>query len=305
MNDAAARTQHGRRTRVWRAALAITALLLIILLLAFDWDWLQGPVERRVSRATGRDFVIHGSLDVDLGSTLVINATRLTLANAGWSKDQEMARADLLRLEVPFWPLVRGQRLLSRVDVVRPRLLLERNTRGDANWRFDQPRDARRAWRFGELRVHEGELRVKDEPFDTDLHLRVDSIPVDENAGTTRLLGQGAGRYRGHDFQLEGRADSPTVFLERGDESYNVDIKARAGATRARVWGALPVPLDFQRFTVRTRLTGEDLEDIYHLLGLCVPSTPPYEVTGLLERNGRVVRLSDMQGRMGESDIAG
>jgi predicted MFS family arabinose efflux permease len=33
----------------WRAAFAITAVLLI-LLLAFDWDWLQGPVERRVSR---------------------------------------------------------------------------------------------------------------------------------------------------------------------------------------------------------------------------------------------------------------
>ena len=86
MNDAAARTQHGRRTRVWRAALAITALLLIILLLAFDWDWLQGPVERRVSRATGRQFVIDGHLDVDVGSTLVINAIRLTLANAAWSK---------------------------------------------------------------------------------------------------------------------------------------------------------------------------------------------------------------------------
>jgi uncharacterized protein involved in outer membrane biogenesis len=208
---------------------------------------------------------------------------------------------------VPFWPLVRGERLLSRVDVVRPRLLLERNARGHANWRFDeqeQPRDPR-AWRFGELRIHEGELRVKDQPFDTDLKLRVDSIPVDENAGTTRLLGQGAGRYRGHDFQLEGRADSPTVFLESGDESYNVDIKARAGATRARIWGALPVPLDFQSFTVRSRLTGEDLEDIYHLLGLGMPSTPPYEISGLLERKARVVRLSDMQGRMGDSDIAG
>jgi AsmA family protein len=305
MNDAAAPTRQGRRTRVSRVALISGSLLLAALLIAFDWNWLQGPVERRVSGATGRSFAINGDLEVDLGSTVIIKATGLTLANAAWSEHPEMARADLLRLEVPFWPLVRGERLLRRVDVVRPRLRLERNSAGEANWRFDE-RDAEGdPWRFGELRVHDGELRLSDEPLDTDLKLRVDSIPVSETTDTTRLLGQGSGRYRGHDFHLEGRADSPTVLFVRGDESYNIDIKARAGATRARVWGALPVPLDFSRFTVRSRLAGDDLEDVYHLLGLAMPATPPYEISGVLERKGRVVSLTRMQGRLGDSDVAG
>jgi hypothetical protein len=199
----------------------------------------------------GRPFTIQGDLVVDLGSIVVIETKGLSLANAPWSKHAEMAHADMLRLEVPFWPLLRGERLLRRLDVVRPRLLLERNARGEANWKIERPEKDRaarpaRAWKFGELRIHEGELSVRDEPFDTDLKLRVDSIPVDTAGETTRLLGQGSGRYKGHEFNLEGRADSPTVLFVSGDENYDVDFKARAGATRARVWGALPVPLNFK-----------------------------------------------------------
>jgi len=90
-------------------------------------------------------------------------------------------------------------------------------------------------WNRQLLNTLYGELSVRDEPFDTDLKLRVDSIPVDTAGETTRLLGQGSGRYKGHEFNLEGRADSPTVLFVSGDENYDVDFKARAGATRARV----------------------------------------------------------------------
>jgi hypothetical protein len=99
------------------------------------------------------------------------------------------------------------------------------------------------------LRIHEGELRVKDEPFDTDSSCV--SIPRSTRTPHDALAGQGAGRYRVR-LQLEGRADSPTVFLESGDESYNVDIKATCRGTAGQDVGCPAVPLDFQRFTVRT-----------------------------------------------------
>ncbi len=307
MNDAAPPTRTSQRVNAWRIVRIVVALGLAALLILFDWNWFKGPVERRVSHALGRPFRIQGDLHVDLGSIVIVESHQLSLANAGWSKSPDMAHADMLRLEVPFWPLLRGERLLRRLDVVRPQLLLERNAAGAANWQFDRAerRKPGRAWQFGELRVHEGELSVRDEPFDTDLKLRVDSIAVDDAGKTTRLLGQGSGRYKGHEFNLEGRADSPTDLFVRGGETYDVDFIARAGATRARIWGALPVPLKFNHFTVHAKFTGDDLEDVYHLLGLALPSTPPYEVTGLLERNGRVVRLREMQGRLGDSDVAG
>ncbi|HET9693412.1 MAG TPA: AsmA family protein [Steroidobacteraceae bacterium] len=310
-SPAATSTQRDQRAQVWRVVLLVTLVLLLALALAWDWNWFRGPIERRVSAATGREFRIAGPLEVDLGRIVIVRAEDLSLANARWSLTPEMARADLLRVEVPFWPLLRGERTLRRVDVVRPALLLERTRKGAANWQFRKAakgapaREPAAGWSFGELRVHDGRLDVRDAPLDTDLRLTVDSSTPQAGDESVRLLVRGSGRYRGHPFQLVGTADSPVALLERADAAYRVDFSARAGATRGRLHGALQVPLDPDRFTVNAELRGNDLGDLYPLVGLAVPSTPPYNVEGRLERRGRVVTLRDLRGKVGDSDVAG
>ena len=311
IDDASAATmRRDRRALAWQIGLLVAAVLLVVLIATWNWDWFKGPVERRVTAATGRPFRIGGHLDVDLGRVIVIRATDLSLRNPPWSRAPQMASAELLRIEIPFWPLLRGQRTLRRTDLVRPALLLERNAHGDANWRF-QPQalptkhSSRPAWTFGELRVHDGRLAVHDAPLDTNLQLSVDSAPAQPEARSVRLLFRGSGRYRSQPFQLDGWADSPVALLERADAAYRLDVSARAGTTRGRVYGALPVPLNPGHVTVHTELRGNDLADLYPLLGLAVPSTPPYRVSGLLERNGRVLSVHQVEGRVGDSDVGG
>jgi uncharacterized protein involved in outer membrane biogenesis len=289
-----------------QVTLSVAIALLAALAMAWDWNWFKGPIERRVSAATGREFRIEGPLDADLGRIVIVRVEDMWLANARWSLTPEMVRIDLLRVELPFWPLLRGKRVLRRVDVVRPALLLERNRRGAANWRFrDQPRVASKSWSFGELRVHDGRLDVRDAPLGTDLRLTVDSSTPQAGDDSVRLLVRGSGRYRGHPFQLVGTADSPVALLERADAAYRVDFSARAGVTRARLHGVLRVPLDPDDFAIHAELRGNDLGDLYPLVGLAVPSTPPYRIQGLLERKGRVLTLRDLEGRIGDSDVAG
>ena len=79
------------------------------------------------------------------GRIIIVRIEDLSLANAPWSLTPEMARADLLRVEIPFWPLLRGERTLRRVDVVRPALLLERSRNGAANWQFRAGKDGPQA----------------------------------------------------------------------------------------------------------------------------------------------------------------
>jgi uncharacterized protein involved in outer membrane biogenesis len=310
-SEATTSTQRGQRARVWRIALLVTLVLVLALALAWDWNWFKGPIERRVSAATGREFRIAGPLDVDFGRIVIVRLEDLSLANARWALTPQMARADLLRVEVPFWPLLRGERTLRRVDVVRPALLLERTRQGAANWQFrtaDAPAARERGgapWSFGELRVHDGRLDVRDAPLDTDLRLTVDTSTPQAGDESVRLLVRGSGRYRGHPFQLVGTADSPVALLERADAAYRVDFSARAGATRGRLHGALQVPLNPDRFTINAELRGDDLEDLYPLIGLAVPSTPPYHVEGRLQRRGRTVTLTDMHGIVGDSDVTG
>jgi uncharacterized protein involved in outer membrane biogenesis len=309
---AAAPAQRGGRARFIRAVLFAAAVALGLLLVFWDWNWFKGPLERRVEAATGREFHIAGDLDVDLGRIIVVRVADFSLANARWSLTPEMARAGLLRIEVPAWSLLRGDKMLRRIDVVRPALLLERNRRGTANWRFKTevrgappPAPDAPSWSFGELRVHEGRLDVRDLPLDTHVRLTVDSARPDPGAESVRLLMRGNGRYRGHPFQLDGWADSPVALLERSDAAYRVDLSARAGSTRARVHGALTVPIDPARITLAVELRGNDLGDLYPLVGLAVPATPPYSLRGRFERKGRVMTLRDLEGRIGDSDVAG
>jgi uncharacterized protein involved in outer membrane biogenesis len=297
-----------RSAKRWELTLLVVIALLAALLMAWDWNWFKGPLERRVAALTGRQFRIEGPLDVDLGRIVIVRVEDLWLANAPWSLTPEMARADLLRVEIPFSPLLRGERTLRRVDVVRPAVMLERNPSGAANWQFgetDQPRARPKSWSFGELRVHDGRLDVRDAPLGTDLRLTVDSSTPQPGEDSVRLLVRGSGRYRGHPFQLVGTADSPVALIERADAAYRVDFSARAGATRGRVHGALRVPINPDSFAINAELRGNDLGDLYRLVGLAVPSTPPYRVEGLFERKGRVLTLRDLQGKIGDSDVAG
>ena len=300
-----------RGAKRWELTLLVVIALLAALLMAWDWNWFKGPIERRVGAITGREFRIEGPLDVDLGRIVIVRVEDMWLSNAPWSLAPEMGRVDLLRVEVPFWPLLRGERVLRRVDVVRPALLLERNRRGAANWQFREPGGSKtrstpaKSWSFGELRVHDGRLDVRDAPLGTDLRLTVDSSTPQAGEDSVRLLVRGSGRYRGHPFQLVGTADSPVALLERADAAYRIDFSARAGATRGRVFGALRVPLDPERFVVNSELRGNDLGDLYPLVGLALPSSPPYRIEGLFERNGRVLTLRDLRGKIGDSDVAG
>ena len=54
-----------RRRRIF-GALAAVAVILIGVLILFDWNWLKSPIESQVSERLGRPFRIHGDLDVNL-----------------------------------------------------------------------------------------------------------------------------------------------------------------------------------------------------------------------------------------------
>src|SRR5262245_34356125 len=85
-----------------RWAWVCAALVAVLVLVSALWDvnWFKGPIERRVSAATGRIFVIGGDLDVDLGWRPRITANDLRLSNASWSDTREMASVKQLDLRI-------------------------------------------------------------------------------------------------------------------------------------------------------------------------------------------------------------
>src|SRR3569832_2294967 len=107
----------------------ITALAVMngdeaLVVVYFDWNWLKGPIEHRVSSATGRSFVINGDLDVDISLHPLVRVQGIVLGNAEWGIAPEMLKMDELAFRIDLVKLLRGQVVLPELHLHRPRLLL-------------------------------------------------------------------------------------------------------------------------------------------------------------------------------------
>ena len=116
--------------------LGAVALLLIVVLVLFDWNWLKGPIESQVSGRLGRQFLINGDLDVELSLQPKIIVESAELGNAPWGSDAPMAKIDRVEVTVDLLELVQGQIVLPDVRISQPDLLLETRPDGPPNWQF-------------------------------------------------------------------------------------------------------------------------------------------------------------------------
>lgn len=289
-------------TRTRAIVLGALAALVVALVVLFQWNWLRGPVERIVAWQTGRSFDIAGDLDVDLGRVTTIRADALRFGNADWSPSPTMASADRAEVDVRLWPLLVGEVRLVAIRLTRPRLRLEFGPDGGGNWIFGE-RTGESRFRYAGLWIDDGRLVFLDPRRRTHLDIALDSIgSSDASAAPVEL--EGKGRWAGNAFSVAGRVESP-LALRQTDKPYRIDLRATAGPTRARARGTLLDPFRLRDFDLRLRLAGQDLEDLFPLIGIATPSTPPYRLDGRFTRDGDTWRYDDFTGIVGDSDLGG
>ena len=292
------------RHRRWLIILGVVAALIVILVVLWDWNWFRGPVERTVQARTGREFHL-GHLDVDLGRITTIRGDDITLANAKWSKQARMASIERAEIDVRFWPLLAGRVRIPEIRLDKPDLLLEAGDKQHpGNWVFDTQDGGGSLPTLGRLRVNDGKLKFVDAAGRTDIDVSVNSLPVQGRDTAAPIAIAGKGRWRGNPFTLRGSTASP-LELSQTEHPFRIDLRGSAGATRAHLRGTLTNPFQFRLFDLQMALSGRDMADLYPLLGLAIPSTPPYQLDGRLQRENDVWRYLDFKGRAGDSDLAG
>ncbi|OOW80647.1 hypothetical protein Xclt_16235 [Xanthomonas axonopodis pv. clitoriae] len=293
------------RRRRWWIGLGIVAALVAIFVLLFDWNWLRGPVERAVSAKTGREFHL-GHLDVDLGRITTVRGERLSLGNASWSKRGAMAELNAAEIDVEFWPLLRGKLRLPEIRLEHPTLLLEAgNDSHPGNWVFDQSDGDGSMPRLGRLLVTNGRLQYIDDATRSDVDVAINSLAPPSSDQRAAPIGiDGEGRWKGYPFSLKGNTASP-LELSQSEHPFRIDLRGSAGATRTHVRGTLTNPFQFRVFDLQMALSGQDMEDLYPLIGVAMPSTPPYKLDGRLRRDGDVWRYEKFTGTAGDSDLSG
>lgn len=293
------------RIGAWAGGVAgVVALGGVLFLLFADWNALKGPISRMASNATGREIVIQGDLDVRPFSwTPEVRIGGLSIGNPARMRERgTFAEVGHAEAAVRLLPLLIGRVEFVRLDLSDADIALYRNAEGASNWEggggraFNLPAIRSFALRDGRLSLQDDKRQLNlAATFETEESVAPGARSVFE------LSGEGSINNRPFTLHFTG---APLINVRR-DRPYAFEANVRAGATRIEAKGAIARPFDLNRWGADIVASGADLAQLYPLIGLALPNTPPYQVRGRLEREGARFGMPALSGRVGDSDIAG
>ena len=275
-------------------------------------DYLRAQLEGRASEMTGRKTQI-ARVAVEWGWTSNLKLEGIEIANAQWGKAPYMLKVDQVDVDIRLWSLLGGNLVLPRVVLRKPEVQIETGDKEQLNWSMDEtpvvtgaakalePDNRFDAPVIGRLEISEGKLGYRDPKRKLELDGTVSTATGKaEDAAELSLKGKLEGQA------LEVRFVGGSVLMLRDtDQPYPLDLDVSFGGTKLKMKGTVQDPFKWTGANVDLTLSGPNLADIYPLLGIPGPPTPPYTITGKLERETGLWKFVQSKWRVGESDLTG
>lgn len=285
--------------------IALLVLAGVLLVAFFDWNWLREPLSSMISKKLDRRFEIKGDLSVDVSMTPRITVNQIELDNTAWGRQPEMLSLDRLEFSVRLKDLLGGKVVFPEIRLSDPRLFLERNSKGQNNWTFDTAEkededSATTIPKIGLLVIKDGKLVYRDPKTEVDLLVSTGVA----SASQQYLMIKGKGRYEEANLKIEATGGSLSS-LEKKEVPYPISIELDLGKTMIRAKGTVKDPAQFEDPDLKLLLKGPDLSELQPLIGVSLPETPPYELTGRVTRKGEQWNVGDFRGEVGSSDLSG
>ncbi|WP_448091737.1 AsmA family protein [Pseudomonas lini] len=336
-----------RKILAWTFASFVVLLAVLVLIIAFfDWNRIKPPLNAKVSEELHRPFAINGNLAViwqrepDEGGWRAwvpwphVVAEDLRLGNPDWSKHPQMATLKRVELRISPLALLAQRVVIPRIDLSEPNAELQRLADGRANWTFKfDPKDPNAEpsnWvlDIGAIGFDKGHVTLDDQNLKTQLDLLIDPlgkpIPFSDIVGdkaAKKAVEKGGspqdyafalkvkGQYHGQNLAGEGKTGG-LLALQDASKPFPLQAQMKIADTSVELAGTLIDPLNLGALDLRLKLAGASLGNLYPLIGVTLPDTPPYATDGHLiaklhEPGGAVYRYEAFNGTIGQSDIHG
>jgi uncharacterized protein involved in outer membrane biogenesis len=294
---------------MWVGAIfGVLAATFILFVTFADWNAMREPIARMASAATGRPIAIRGDLDVNPWSwTPEIRVRDLHIGNiARYRERGEFAVVNEAQAAVRWLPLFVGRFDFVRLDLNGADISLYRSAEGVSNWSTSNPSTRGKPFNLPAIRefsLNQGRVRLEDDKRRMVLEATFTTreSKADPSRGQFALIGEGEINNRPFTLELTG---APLLNVRR-DRPYRFRADVRAGGAHILANGAINRPFNFSGWYADVEATGPDLADLYPLIGLALPNTPPYDLAGRVERNGHMYGMPNVAGRVGDSDLSG
>jgi AsmA family protein len=295
------------------AGLALVAVLLALLVVFFPWDLLRGPLNRYVSERTGRHFEITRRLDVKVGRNTRILADGIEFANPEWAQDPHLVKAQSAEIQVELLPLLKRQIVLPLILLREPQLGLQMEADGRRSWALGRDSsDPRNIPDIGALVVDQGTMHFVATHHGADIHTQFAIQGASPSSGNTTtatasmpLTFNAKGTWQKEPFTAKGRTGNVLYLSAPLQQPFPIEVDASAGRTTLRATGAIASLATLDGADAVFNLQGQDLADLYKLVGVVLPATPRYALRGHVSKQGEVWQVRQINGKLGNSDLGG
>ncbi len=273
----------------------------------------RGEVESRAGVALGREFKL-GDLKINWSWAPRIQMHDVLIGSA--AKDAPpLLKAAAIDLRIRLLPLLRGDVVLPHLQLEKPDLALHVDEKGVPNWSFAKnptaaaaaevatPDERQEAPVIGELVIKDGHFKYDDDAKDLQLEGDI-STATGEAEKTKSVKLDAKGKLQGKAMKVDFIGGS-ILALRDTDSPYPLDLSASYGGTEVTVKGTATDPFKLEAADIDLTLKGPDMSELFPLLGVPAPPTPPYSLKGNLVREGKTWNFTKMQGRIGDSDVSG
>ena len=296
--------------------------------------WFMVPKDRiinfaldQVEAKTGRDISVGGDAELKIFPNLVVVANQVSVANADWSDRGAMMSADRLDVSVSMASLFGGDIVISRLSLIRPDILLERNESGQVNWVFesDQPqmRDARQTDTDADqtaatdgadvplikipiAEIVDGQVRYSDRVTGQDITVREISAELRMPSLDQPVTFAGALTYGARPITLAASAEVPVDFGNTTPIPFGAEVTVSDGGAlsingTATTLGNVAGDLFLDLSSTQYFLSAFDVS----VSGLTKNLGAAVQASTKLTLDGDALSLSDMVAQLGANRLSG
>lgn len=325
-----------RISKGWAVATAVLGALVITVVACevAGWPFLAKPVERALSRTLEREVQLSDDASratVRFFGSLKVEVPHLQIGAPAWSQRPFFLQARNAQMHLSYADLWRAkQGAPLDIDLLRADRLTvhaERLADGRASWVFGGPQKPQHEKEgqpnvfptVRELRVNEGELTFTDVPLKADI---VAKLALSEGAAGVQQQSQGSqplpvalrgliasaeGTYGPAKLSANLRTAGVTPLLrsDTGAPAVPVVLELKANKASLSFNGTVTDIFKLSDLAGQFRVSGPSLSAAGDPLGVTLPTTGPFVLTGRINKDGQVWKVAADNATVGSTKLKG
>jgi uncharacterized protein involved in outer membrane biogenesis len=302
----------------WKKILIAASLLIIALIVGiyaflalYDFNKSKSMIARVVKDATGRELIIAGNIDFDLGIRPTLVVEDVSFQNAPWSSRPSLARVKRLEAQIAVLPLMMGNFDFIRLVLIEPDVIVEFDGTGTSNFSFDTRGETKEGAEippppliFSDVYIERGLFTYQDAQSDLKFSIRIDRLKAEIPGFDKSLEAVFEGAFNDIPFTLNGTVGPIWAWVEPG-YALPANLALAAGGATTKINGEIRDPVNFKDLAFTISAEGPSTADIAKLAGMnAVPEFGGFRLMAKVADPQGAIAAETLDVRVGSEELA-